>query len=199
MTSVNARASPTVRRAAVLAFPVIILVIFVLFGIAFLVTALLGLPPSLGLPLAVRAIGVLIMLAGLLVMGWLFRHRGPVNVLVSTYVTFMKIFRRTPMAERSDRTEPLVVSGPQRYVRHPLYAGVVVMTLGWALVASATFVLVATAVVFLWFRLLLIPFEEKELRALFGGEYEEYCERVPMMVPFTNRKPKKPLSKPQGR
>jgi protein-S-isoprenylcysteine O-methyltransferase Ste14 len=188
MTSGPAKAEPSVARAAAVAVPLIILVISFLFGAAFLVTMLLGLPRSLNVPIAVRIVGSAILLAGLAVMGWLFRYRGPGNVIVSTYVTFTKILRRTPIAERSERTEPLVVSGPQKYVRHPLYAGIVVMVLGWAILSSATFIFVATMAVFLWFRFLLIPFEERELNALFGEEYERYCDATPMMVPFTARK-----------
>jgi len=188
MTSGPARAELTSWKAAAIAFPVIILVILALFGIAYVITALLGLPPSLSLPVPIRVVGGAILIAGLVVMAWLFRHRGPANVIVSTYVTFTKIFRRTPIAERSGRTEPLVVSGPQRYVRHPLYAGVVVMVFGWAVLTSVTFVLVATLVVFIWFRFLLIPFEERELNALFGEEYRRYCDETPAMVPFTKRR-----------
>jgi protein-S-isoprenylcysteine O-methyltransferase Ste14 len=178
----------SVRKAAAVAFPLITAVILSLFGISFLISTLIGLPRSLGLPILARIAGGAILLAGLLVMGWLFRHRGPAKVIVSTYVTFMKILRRTPIAERSGRTEPLVVSGPQRYVRHPLYAGVVAMVLGWALLTSVTFVLVATVAVLIWFRLLLIPFEEKELNALFGDAYRRYSDETPAMVPFTKRR-----------
>ena len=192
MTSGPAKSEPNPRRAAAIAFPIIILVILVLFVIAYVATALLGLPWSLGLPVPVRIAGGAILVAGLAVMGWLFRHRGPTNVIVSTYVTFTKIFRRVPIAERSGRTEPLVINGPQRYVRHPLYAGVVVMVLGWAILTLVTFILVATLVVFLWFRLLLIPFEERELNALFGEEYRIYCDRVPAMVPLTKLGRRKP-------
>jgi protein-S-isoprenylcysteine O-methyltransferase Ste14 len=181
-------AEPSARKAAAVAFPFIAVVILFLFGISLLITIVLGLPRSLGLPIPVRIFGGVILLAGLGVMGWLFRYRGPSNVIVSTYVTFTKIFRRTPIAERSERTEPLVVGGPQKYVRHPLYSGVVVMVLGWAVLTSLTFVLVATLAVLLWFRFLLIPFEERELNALFGEAYRKYSDETPTMVPFTKRK-----------
>jgi protein-S-isoprenylcysteine O-methyltransferase Ste14 len=190
MTSDPVKYEPSVARAAAVAFPVIALIMLVLFGIAYAVTLIFDFPPSLGLPVLVRVAGGVVVLAGLAAMSWLFKHRGPATVVVSTYVTFTKIFRKAPLAELSGRTETLVVSGPQRYVRHPLYAGVIVMVLGWALVASATFVLIATLVVFLWFRLLLIPFEEKELNALFGEQYRHYCDEVPMLFPFKKGKRK---------
>jgi protein-S-isoprenylcysteine O-methyltransferase Ste14 len=115
-------------------------------------------------------------------------HRGPANVIVSTYVTLSKLFRRVPVAEKTGRTEPLVVDGPQKYVRSPLYLGVVVMVLGWALVTAFPFVFVATMILLLWFGLVLIPLEERELQALFGEQWRRYSEETPMLIPFTRRK-----------
>jgi protein-S-isoprenylcysteine O-methyltransferase Ste14 len=131
---------------------------------------------------------VIVLAAGLALEGWVFRTRSPASVLESTYITFLKLARRVPLAESSGRTEPLVLRGPQKYSRNPLYLGVVVMLVGWSLLTALSFVLVATVVILLWFRLFLIPFEERELFALFGGQYKRYTDSVPMLIPFTKRK-----------
>ncbi len=178
---------PSLGKAAAVAGSVIVLIIVALFAASFVVSTLAGLPTSLGLPLVVRAFGGTMVVAGLAVAGWVFMYRSPLDMIVSTYVTFTKLFGRTPIAERSGRTEPLVVKGPQKYVRNPLYFGIVVMVFGWALVGGYTFVLVAAFVILLWFRF-FIPFEEKELRVLFGDEYAKYADEVPMLIPFTKRK-----------
>lgn len=177
-----------VGKAAAVAAPAIAFVVFLLFAFSFLVSVLLDLPFSLGLPFALRAVGGAMVVAGLVMVGWVFRCRGPVAMMVSTYVTFLKLFRRVPVGERSGRTEPLVVAGPQKYVRNPLYFGVVVMGFGWAFVGGYSFVFVAALMILLWFRFVLIPFEERELRALFGDQYARYANEVPMLVPFTKRK-----------
>jgi protein-S-isoprenylcysteine O-methyltransferase Ste14 len=181
----------TVRRAAAVAFPIIVVVISALFGVSFLLSALLRLPLSLGLPGAVRALGGVVVLAGLSVMGWVFSYRRPENVILSTHFTLAKLFRRVPVAEKAGRTEPLVVGGPQKYVRSPLYFGVVVMVLGWAVLTAYTFVFVTTVVLLLWFGLFLVPFEERELQALFGEEWKRYVEETPMLIPFTKRRKKR--------
>jgi hypothetical protein len=176
-----------VKGATVLAIPIIALVILTLFAVSYLISSLAGLPLSLNFPIAVRLVGVVIVLAGLSVMGWVFSHRNPVNVMVSTYVTLTKLLGRTPISERAERTEPLVIDGPQKYVRNPLYFGVIVMMCGWSLLSARPFVLIATIVLVLWFRLVLIPFEERELKVLFGEQWEKYSDGTPMLVPFTNR------------
>ncbi len=132
---------------------------------------------------------------GLAIALWTFRYRSPSDMVVSTYVTLTKLFGRKSVAERLGRTEPLVVVGLQKYVRNPLYLGVILMTFGWALVGGYTFILVGAVILLLWFRVVLIPFEEKELLALFGGEYAKYKDEVPMLVPFTKRRKR---TKPRG-
>ena len=129
----------------------------------------------------------MILVAGLSIMAWVFEHRNPRNVIVSTYVTFTKIFGRTPLGERAGRTEPLVISGPQKYVRNPLYFGVIVMVFGWAVLTGYSYIFIATVVVLIWFGVVVIPFEEKELHALFGREWENYSQATPMLFPLTKR------------
>ena len=128
------------------------------------------------------------MLLGVSIAAWAVRARGAANMVVSTYVTFAKAIRRTPASEMSGRMEPLVVSGPQKYTRNPLYFGVVMTVFGLALAGASSFVFVATVVLLLWFSLVMIPMEERELRALFGEEWARYSDETPMLIPFTKRK-----------
>lgn len=175
-------------KAFAIGAPMIGAIVFFLFGVSYLISLLLGLPTSLAVPIPVRVIGGAFVLAGLGVLGWTFRTRNPVSVITSTYITLTKALRGIPRTERGGRTEPLVVSGPQRYTRNPLYFGVFVFVLGWALLTATTFLFVATLVILLWFAGLIIPFEERELKALFGEEWDRYSEETPMLFPFTKRK-----------
>jgi protein-S-isoprenylcysteine O-methyltransferase Ste14 len=181
-------AAPSVGRAVVVAGPAILLLLGGLFAVSYLVTTLLGLPSSLGIPAWVGALGAVLVVGGLAEAGWVFVYRAPASMIVSTYITFRKLFVGAPVDAPLGRTEPLVVVGPQRYLRHPLYSGVIVMTFGWALLGGSTFVLIGTLGLLLWCWLVLIPFEERELKALFGEQYERYMKDVPMLVPFTKRK-----------
>ena len=101
------------------------------------------------------------------------------------FLTFSKAMKRIPLEEWSGRTEPLVVKGPYQYVRHPLYSGVLLLLLGWWLLLDFSFILVSTLLLLLWFSFVVAPFEEKELRAMFGEDYERYARRVSRIIPFT--------------
>jgi protein-S-isoprenylcysteine O-methyltransferase Ste14 len=168
------------------------LVVFVVVGsfflLGYLVTIAFQVPPRLNFPLPIRFVGLVILLLGVLLLGWLLRYRRPMDILVSTYATFSKMSRGIPLVERFVRTEPLVVKGPYTYVRHPLYFDVVLLLLGWWLLLDYSFLLLSALLLFLWLNFVVAPFEEKELRAIFGEDYERYSKRVPKIVPFTRRR-----------
>ncbi len=177
-----------IKLKALLLVPLIVLVVVTLFFmLGYLIAVVLGVPFSFGLALPIRLLGVFMLASGLLLFGWLFRYRRPVDILVSTYVTFSKVGRGVPLEKLSGRTEPLVVQGPYRYVRHPLYLGVVVLVLGWWLLLDYSFLLFSTILLLLLFNFVVAPFEERELRAIFGEQYKKYAKEVPRIIPFTKR------------
>jgi len=175
-------------RKAIIVVPLAVLTVLAgFFTLAYFVTIWLRIPQELGLPLPVRFIGLLLLLSGFALLCWLFRYRKPADILISTYVTFSKAARgRVSLDERSGRTEPLVVRGPYRYVRHPLYSDVVLLLLGWWLLLDYSFLLVSALFLLLWFSCVVTRFEERELKAIFGDDYEKYASRVPRIIPFTS-------------
>jgi len=76
----------------------------------------------------------------------------------------------------------LVESGPYRFIRHPMYAGLVLLAFGWALVVRGRMTL-------LWAALLLVALdiksrhEERWLGERFAG-YADYRRRVRRFIPF---------------
>ena len=180
----------SLERAALSAGLIISLIILTMFALSSELTQLLALPPTLFPQPGPRPIGAALFVAGLGLALWLFRYRSPLDMIVSTYFTFVKMFTRSPISRLGGRTEPLVMSGPQKYVRHPLYLAAITAFFGWAVLANSTSSFVAAAFMTLWFRFVQIPFEEKELRAIFGDQYLHYCNEVPMLIPFSNRRPR---------
>ena len=77
----------------------------------------------------------------------------------------------------------LVTNGLFAHVRHPLYAGRLLWSIGWAILFTEILSLIFFALgsVFLIFRIRL---EERMLVEKFGEEYERYKIRTPMIIPF---------------
>lgn len=172
------------RKAALLVVPVVIGTLTGVFAVVGLVAeTLLDIPRRLQLAPPMRVAGLAILALGFGVMGWLFRYRSPVQILTSTFETMRNAGRKSPAQPTSPRTEPLVVEGPHRHVRHPLYFAVVVLFIGWWLLLDYTVLLIMSFLFLLWFRAVVIRFEERELRGLFGIEYQSYARAVPMLIP----------------
>jgi protein-S-isoprenylcysteine O-methyltransferase Ste14 len=71
--------------------------------------------------------------------------------------------------------------GPYRLVRHPLYVGWFFAFWMTPTMTVAHFVFAVATSAYI---LVAIQFEEHDLTREFGGTYEEYRRRVPMLVPF---------------
>ena len=86
-----------------------------------------------------------------------------------------------------DAPRRLVVRGLYRYVRNPMYVGVLLVIAGWALLFGSPRVLGYGAVVALFFHLFVLAVEEPTLRGKFGRSYEQYCREVGRWVPRAGR------------
>ena len=75
-------------------------------------------------------------------------------------------------------TKALVVHGPFRFTRNPMYLGLVLMTIGFALVMNSMWLILVAVPVLLLLRNLVIVQEERYLEELFGDDYRAYVKRV---------------------
>ncbi len=72
----------------------------------------------------------------------------------------------------------LVVRGPYRYSRNPLYLALVLAYAGFAGMYQLPWALVLLPLPVAWLQRLTIPFEEARMHALFGEDYARYRRRV---------------------
>jgi protein-S-isoprenylcysteine O-methyltransferase Ste14 len=82
-----------------------------------------------------------------------------------------------------DPPKRLVVNGPYRIVRNPMYWSVALVMLGEAAVFHSFALVELVAVFALGVILFVLLYEEPMLRRKFGEEYEAYCNRVPRWLP----------------
>ncbi|MFN3705992.1 MAG: methyltransferase family protein [Thermoflexales bacterium] len=85
-------------------------------------------------------------------------------------------------AQQNDVPQRLVLSGPYRYVRNPLYVTDATLIASTALVTQSL-ALVGLLVIYLAQLAMQVRLEERELRQRFGAAYERYLRAVPRFVP----------------
>jgi protein-S-isoprenylcysteine O-methyltransferase Ste14 len=91
-------------------------------------------------------------------------------------ITFARIGKGTPAP--FDPPRRLVVKGPYRFVRNPMYIGAVLALAGAALFYRSLPLLAYAGLFLLASHFFVEWYEEPTLRRIFGEEYEAYCRQV---------------------
>lgn len=120
---------------------------------------------TLGGPVLLRLhwLGAAVFLAGLALMLWGARCFARAGTTIKPF----------------ERTHTLVVTGPYRFTRNPMYLGIVAMLLGAALALGTPAPWLATVLLALTLQLRFIRHEERALAASLGEPYERYRRSVP--------------------
>jgi protein-S-isoprenylcysteine O-methyltransferase Ste14 len=119
-------------------------------------------PALLGAP-ASRWLGVLLVIAG-------------ATAVIECFARFALEGRGTPAPVAP--TESLVVTGLYRYVRNPMYVGVVAAIAGQALLFGSVVLLEYGALVWMAFFAFVVLYEEPALHRQFGSTYDDYRAHV---------------------
>ena len=126
---------------------------------------------------------IYLIIMGLFGLGW-------VIVLASTYM--INHFELTGLEQIYDYLKSNKPKGPNfqinylyKFVRHPLMLGFLIVF--WATPYMTFGHLLFTVVMTIYIFLSVKYLEEKDLRKSIGKEYEDYQEKVPMIIPFTKR------------
>ena len=123
-------------------------------------------------PVALRVLGVGLLLAG--------------GALVAeTTARFALQGRGTPAPWAPP--ERFVERGSYRFVRSPMYLGVILLILGQALLLGREILFAWAVVAWLIFEVSLVTWEEPGLRGRFGESYEDYRRRVRRWIPTRPR------------
>jgi protein-S-isoprenylcysteine O-methyltransferase Ste14 len=109
--------------------------------------------------------------------GWLLIAAGIALYFACAFWGFALRGRGTPLP--MDPPKKLVVVGPYRIVRNPMYWSVAFVMLGEAAVFHSVALLQLVAAFAVGVILFVLFVEEPGLKAKFGAEYEQYCLQVP--------------------
>ena len=95
-------------------------------------------------------------------------------------ISAFSLFRRkgTEINPTSETNQLLVIEGPFRFTRNPMYLGLVLFTLGIALYVGSVPMFLVPLLVFATTNSVHIPFEEAKMRRQFGAAFDEYTRKV---------------------
>ena len=102
-------------------------------------------------------------------------------IILQSFWDFTFRGRGTPLP--ADPPKELVVTGFYRYVRNPIYVGVMLIFLGHFLWSGYWSLLLYALLSFIGVHFFIILYEEPTLKKKFGAAYEEYLRRVPRWIP----------------
>jgi protein-S-isoprenylcysteine O-methyltransferase Ste14 len=77
-----------------------------------------------------------------------------------------------------ERPTSLVMSGPYRFSRNPMYVGLTLIYLGVAGTRAELWPVIVLPVLLAYVNFIVIPVEEQYLREAFGDSYAQYSARV---------------------
>ena len=84
----------------------------------------------------------------------------------------------TELNPASQNNRKLVTHGPFRYMRNPMYSGVMLVLLGVALFFGTLPFYISVILFFLLVNTAFVPFEEANMERQFGAEFRDYKSRV---------------------
>jgi protein-S-isoprenylcysteine O-methyltransferase Ste14 len=120
------------------------------------------------------------LLTALEIAGWLIYVAG-FAVMAGALIALGRAYQLGGSAPRLG--DSMVMGGPYRLIRHPMYAAALSIALGLALLLQSwAFFLVFCLYLVLIF--LLIPVEEDELQKAYGASYGAYRQKTKKLIPF---------------
>jgi protein-S-isoprenylcysteine O-methyltransferase Ste14 len=152
---------------------------FVLFGgptiVAGLVPWLLTRWEADDQPIGLKVLGVVVLVAG-------------AALVLETTARFAFHGRGTPAPWAPP--ERFVERGSYRFVRSPMYVGVLLLIVGQGLLLGREILYLWAAGAWLMFTAFLVFYEEPQLRRRFGDDYDDYRRRVHRWLPTRPRTPR---------
>jgi len=119
------------------------------------------------------------------------------TLMLACLAEFVTSGRGTPAP--MDPPRALVVRGPYRFVRNPMYLGMVLTLLGELALAFSRGLAVYIVSWFAIIHLVVVFYEEPTLRRKFGADYERYTRDVGRWWPRFRRRPAPPDGDPPAR
>lgn len=109
------------------------------------------------------------------------------SILIGGVVAALGVIIRASASGHVKKNEELTTTGLYAYTRNPLYLGSIVIAAGFAIAAKSLWIDAILVVMFVAIYIPVIRGEETFLRATFPEQFDEYCRRVPRLIPRFTR------------
>ncbi len=107
----------------------------------------------------------------------------PVTLIIGGVVSVLGILIRGWASGHIRKNQNLALSGPYAFTRNPLYLGSFLLGIGFTIASSVWWLALVFIVLFLGIYLPVMRVEAEDLTQMFGEDYKEYIENVPLFFP----------------
>jgi protein-S-isoprenylcysteine O-methyltransferase Ste14 len=119
-----------------------------------------------------------------------FVAEGPVRIASLVLTVFGVMIIQTSFRQYSfmgfiglgEEKKELRTEGVLKYIRHPIQAGLILITAGFFLFIPNLPTLISCACILIYIPIGIF-FEEKKLIAIYGDQYRDYIKKVPAIIP----------------
>ena len=111
-------------------------------------------------------------------------HFGPFHILSYIFIIygFVLLADAWKVLYKAQREHTLAISGPYARIRHPQYAGFVLIMFGF-LLQWPTILTLAMFPILVWMYIRLARSEERDAQKEFGETWDAYANRTPAFIP----------------
>jgi protein-S-isoprenylcysteine O-methyltransferase Ste14 len=113
----------------------------------------------------------------------IFARPTAVSLAVGGAVAVVGLLIRAWASGHIHKARELAVSGPYAYTRNPLYLGSLILGVGFTVAAGVWWLALLFCLLFLGIYFPVMRVESEDMRNIFGGEFTEYEQNVPLIFP----------------
>ena len=113
----------------------------------------------------------------------IFAKPAPATLLAGAIISIFGILIRAWASGHIRKNQNLAVSGPYAFTRNPLYLGSFLLGVGFSVASGVWWLALIFIILFLGIYLPVMRVEAEDLTQIFGPDFEEYKQAVPLFFP----------------
>lgn len=106
-----------------------------------------------------------------------------ISLAIGAVLAFVGLLIRGWASGHIRKAQTLAVTGPYAYTRNPLYVGSFILGVGFTVAAGVWWLALIFAALFAGIYLPVMRVETEDIRRIFGGDFDEYEQNVPLLIP----------------